>query len=163
MGEPIVAFGVAAHWRQVWHETFHAEEIVGDRIYQPIIVTHSVLAESRILRARGMSDSARPWWRKAYDLSVMGRVGTEDTEFCRVFVPLRNFSLIVVPNYLSVFKLKVYIPWWHVDMTVDVEEYTGPIDDTTEALLRARFAELRTDLLRVEEKVDEIRQRLSSG
>lgn len=161
MSEPVVELSVATNWQRVWFETFEANETFGPRIYDPIIVTSAVQAESRILRAKGTSESAKPWWKKAYDLGILATGGIYDLEVRRVFVPLNEYTLIHVPDYATTFNLKVYVPWWLKDVTVDIDEYIGPIDDSTEILIRQRTEEIRADLSRIEGKVDEINQTIN--
>lgn len=158
MSEPILELSVESNWRQIWYETFEANETLGPRVYDPIVVTFGIQAESRILRAKGTSESAKSWWKKAYDLAVSAAGGLYEIEVERIFIPLNEYKLVRIPDYSSTYTLRIYVPWWLRDVTVDIDEYVGPIDNSTESLIRERTDLLLTDLVRIEEKIEEVRQ-----
>lgn len=160
MGQPVLQLAVASNWQVIWNETYEAEETLIGRAYNPIVITAPVQAESPILRAVGFSNSAKPYWKKAYDLSVRADTGTGEIEVARHFVPLNTLTLVSVPDVAGSYNLNIAVPFWLLDLQVLISEYIGPIDDTTEQLVRESTEGLEILMAGLDVKLDEITVRL---
>jgi hypothetical protein len=55
-------------------------------------------------------------------------------------VPLRTAGLLVLPEFVQAYRLRFDAPRWLKHINLEIWQYIGPIDDSTEKLIREMFA-----------------------
>jgi hypothetical protein len=136
----LVSFNNPANWIEFYGNNFTATPVgIRDR-YVPIpSQTLSIVSDSRIIAARTQSTTALKTWQVGgwltplYDLSS---TSLREVRASRYAVPLKYTSLILVPDFALTFQLRFDAPKWMRDVRLDIWQYIGPIDDSTEKLIR---------------------------
>lgn len=157
MGEPILQLTNRANWQEVYDETFTADSAGANRFYPlpPIVIP--VLLTSPIICLAASSATAPPHYRLAYwARQYIGSTGIGAIEGNTCKAMINRFMLSRFPMLAPQYQLRIDFPRWHQSMSVAIWEYSGPIDDTTDELIREQSEVTRIDLLRVEAKVDQL-------
>lgn len=159
MMQPILQLANPSHWEAVYDETFTATEAPMGRYYPIDPVVIPVLFSSPLLCLAASSAHAKPTWRLGYwarqyvaaqGLSFGAIESFTNKAFLNRFM-LAQFRMIA-PEY----QLKIEIPWWFRSMSVAIWQYNGPIDNTTDALIRDQTELTRIDLQRIEFKINNL-------
>ncbi len=53
-------------------------------------------------------------------------------------VPLRTAGILILPEFAQSYRLRFDTPKWIQAVTLDIWQYVGPIDDSTEKLIREK-------------------------
>jgi len=78
------------------------------------------------IRIYAISLAAKPHWWLAGDLShLLGSNSQPDFEGSRWRVPLNKIMLIRLPELTTNYRLKFDVPFWHKEIALVVEAYTG--------------------------------------
>lgn len=157
MAEPILELGNPANWEQVYDETFTADPAPHGRYYPILDRIVPVLFDSPILAFAASSTDAQPNWRLGYwvrQYIAPSGVGTGAIESRQTKAYLNRTVMSRFQLYAAEYQVRLSFPYWLRSISVGIWEYVGPIDDTTEALIRERIDIVRIDLARLEAKVD---------
>lgn len=140
MSNLLVQFNNPNNWIEFYGNRFTAQPVGGGTRYLPIpSQTLSIVSDSPIIAAKTQSDSALVNWQTGgwltplYDLSSTNLL---EVRANRYSIPLKFTRLIVVPDFALTFQLRFDAPKWLKDVRLDIWQYIGPIDDSTEKLIR---------------------------
>jgi hypothetical protein len=140
MSNLLVQFNNPNNWIEFYADRFTAQPVDGGKRYLPIpSQTLSIVSDSPIIAAKTQSDSALLNWQTGgwltplYDLSSTSLL---EVRANRYSIPLKFTRLIVVPDFALTFQLRFDAPKWLRDVRLDIWQYIGPIDDSTEKLVR---------------------------
>jgi hypothetical protein len=140
MSNLLVQFNNPNNWIEFYGNRFTAQPVGGGVRYLPIpSQTLSIVSDSPIIAAKAQSDSALVNWQTGgwltplYDLSSTNLL---EVRANRYSIPLKFTRLIVVPDFALTFQLRFDVPKWLKDVRLDIWQYIGPIDDSTEKLIR---------------------------
>lgn len=159
MGNLIADFQQESNWVQTWSDHVEAQPVNGNPNRRTPIRTISVpiLIESPIIAIFVNSDTAAPHWRYAGMCRqviptglTIGGVTNANTEQRKLY--LYRINLFVLPRLTAEYSLYIDVPYWIVDLRLNLYEYTGLIGDSTEIALNS----LEEDIARLESKVEEI-------
>jgi hypothetical protein len=147
-------------WELVWNQRILSQSAPGGRYYPIPNIPVPYLLDKYVIAVFASSFSAKSTWRYAgllnqkvkSGLSVEGSTNIEVVEVRKIW--LNRINLFILPNYNLDFAISFDVPYWFEDITFYVWKYLKPMSSTTEELLQA----LKTDVLRVEAKVDNIEQ-----
>jgi hypothetical protein len=154
----ILQLGNAANWNQAFSSNVAAYQI-GNGKYAPIpkIIIPTQL-ESSILAVHISCTPAKPTWKFAgwlnqsvfTGLTVGGVVDAENVQRRKIW--LNKITLVRLEKLATSYSINFEVPNWFESVFIQAWEYVGPIGDTTEVLIK----ELKQDVLRIEQKVDDI-------
>lgn len=140
MSNTLVQFNNPNNWIEFYSNRFTAQPVGNGARYLPIpSQTLSIVSDSPIIAAKAQSDEALRNWQTGgwltplYDLSSTNLL---EVRANRYSVPLRFTRLIVVPDFALTFQLRFDAPKWLKEVRLDIWQYIGPIDDSTEKLIR---------------------------
>lgn len=154
MGRPVVQFQNVNHWDIVFNQAFIAQSGYLSGSYFPIPKQIlPITLDKHILAVKLSSQDAKPSWVTGCWISqqiqnpatVIGNL-TPQRRMCR----LRETTLIDFTPYSGDYQLKLEVPMWIKDITIQIWQYIGPESDSTENLIQT----VRTDLARIEAKID---------
>ena len=159
MSELLLELSNSQHWEQAYEREFVAQRTGSGGYYYPIPEFEiPILFTSNILAVATDQPEARTGWWYACSLRMYldgpGIVGGEVFGIRRK-IPLNRSTLIRLPKILPQYKLKVSIPPWHRKLSLTIWEYQGPVNDSTEDLIRETGETIRIDLARIEFKIDQ--------
>lgn len=139
----LVQFNVAANWVLLFSSTYTATP-VGLGRYVPIgFAILPVLSDERILAARVTSSDAQPHWRTGGWLTPildLSATPVKDARWGQMCVPLRTPGILILPEFVQSYRLRFDAPKWLKHVHLEIWQYIGPIDDSTEKLIRDLFA-----------------------
>ncbi|MGB6301537.1 MAG: hypothetical protein WBF90_35885 [Rivularia sp. (in: cyanobacteria)] len=159
MSNLIVEFQQQDNWEQIWSDHIEAQPIDGNpnrRI--PIrTIPIPILVSSPIVAFFVDSDTAAPHWRYAGMCRqiiptglTIGGVTNANVEQRKLY--LYRINLLVLPRLTAEYSLFIDVPYWIVDLRLNLFEYTGLIADSTEI----SFLSLEEDISRLEDKIDSL-------
>lgn len=157
MGEPILELGNPANWQQVYDENFAGDPAPNNRYYPILDRVVPVLFDSPILAFAASSTDARSNWRLGYwarQYIAPSGIGTGAIESRQIKAYLNRTVLSRFELLAREYQVRLSFPYWLRTVSVGIWQYTGSIDDATEALIRERLDIVRIDLLRLEAKID---------
>lgn len=130
-------------WSKVYSKSFTASAIPGTNKFTPISplrLTHTF--DKHILAIGASSFQTRPTWRTGFWLSMYVDVPSiGKAEGYNKSIPL-GLSIVIFPVLSPTYNLIITIPKWHKEMTVEIWQYTGSVED------------IKSDLDRIEQKID---------
>jgi hypothetical protein len=155
----ILQLGNTANWSQVFSSTVAAYQI-GNGKYAPIpkIVIPTQL-ESPILAVYISCNPNKPTWKFAgwlsqsvfTGLTIGGVTDAENVQRRKIW--LNKITLVRLEKLANSYSIDFEVPKWFESVSIQVWEYTGTVEDSTEQLIR----EIReNELKRIEQKVDDI-------
>lgn len=154
----VLQLGNPSNWRDVYFQTTNAYRINESR-YAPIpkIIVGSQL-ESQILAVYIYCSPPKPTWhfggwlnQNVYTGLLVG--GVPDAQNVqRQKIWLNRITVIKLEKLADSYSVSFDVPKWFESISIQLWEYIGPISDTTEVLID----ELKTDILRLEGKIDAI-------
>lgn len=150
MSQLLVQFNNRNHWIRLYTTNLTVTPISNGRRYVPIQeFVLPVTSDERILAAKATSADALKNWKTGGWLTPI--IDTSSTEFGEARlgqqrIPLDYAGLIILPSFAQSYKLKLSIPKWLKSVRVDIWQYLGPIDDSTEQLIREMGSQLNLNL-----------------
>lgn len=149
------------YWEEVYRETKRVQPSprFPRRGYIPIPpYTVPILLESPILALEFRALESRPTWYVGGRCRQVIQSGNgPDLQGNQVTVPLnRGLHLYFFQRLAPQYQLYVEVPHWHMDSEIAVWQYSGPVMDTTEALIQQSTDQIRVDLVRIETKVNQL-------
>lgn len=157
MGNLIADFQQENNWVQTWADHVEAQPVNGNpnrRIPIRTIVV-PILIESPVLGIFVNSDTAAPHWRYAGMCRqiiptglTIGGVTNAHTERRKLY--LYRLNLLILPKLTAEYSLQIDVPYWIIDLRLNLFEYVGLIGDSTEIALNS----LEEDIARIESKID---------
>lgn len=160
MGEPILNLADASSWQQIYNETFVGEPTNIRPGWFPIpAFVVPILLHSPYVAIAASSDDAASNWRFGFfarQFISPAAVGVGSLESYAVKAFLNRAVIAKFKMFSAQYQLRIEIPWWHKSMSVAIWEYVGPIDDTSDKLVRDTTDVIRIDLLRIEQKIDNL-------
>lgn len=156
--EPIVQFRTQSNW-EFGFEGSREAAVVNAKI-QPIpLFEIGYLFDSHILAVRASTENAKPGWKYGGKLRQKIQIGSggavsalPNVTAQRVDLDLNDWTLAIFPKFYSEYQLVYVPPRWFKDVTLKVYQYVGPQSSNLIDLLN----EVKSDVLRVESKVDQL-------
>lgn len=118
-----------------------------------------VICQHHILFCTAESQLAKQFWWLGIRLQMLIDVpGTpfEVIQADKINIPVNRGFLARFPQLTDQFRLRVEVPPWHEEISIRLWEYTGSSADSTEDLIITTAQGIEADLLRIEEKVDQL-------
>jgi hypothetical protein len=147
------------NWNQVYSTTVAAVFIGSDR-YAPIPkITVPVLLESQVVACYVTCLPDKPTWRFAAwmnqniqtGLTIGGLTDAENVQRRKIW--LRKITLARLEKLSENYSISFDVPSWFQSVSLQVWEYTGVIEDSTEDLIN----QIRdNELPRLEQKIDDL-------
>lgn len=160
MGEPILNLTPGSNWQKIYDETIVAEPTPVRPGWFPIApFVIPILVHSPYVALAASSNDAADSWRFGYNARAFispAPIGPGFLESKSAAAYLDRAVLVKFRLDSPQYQLKIEIPYWHKSMSVAVWEYVGPVDDTTEKLVRDTTDLIRVDLLRIEQKINNL-------
>jgi hypothetical protein len=142
MGKLLVQLGTSAHWETLYLGQWVAvPNIIGNKTHFPIPPKIlPVLADRRILAAGVASLKTKPTWKTGgwltARLALPGALSfNPDVEQFRL--PLFGLKLMVLPDLGHSYQMEFRIPGWFEDCELELYQYIGPEQDSTDSALQA--------------------------
>jgi hypothetical protein len=129
-------------WRTFWSGNFSHSPGSRPDTYMPIVINSPITTDSRVVRVTAQSRSAKPYWRKACDLTACVPTGTIQLEIDRFFISLDQPKLIIMPQVAGAYSFKIRVPWWLEDLSIFLDEFTGVVDHSIEKAIREAKQEI---------------------
>lgn len=130
---PILDVDNSANWQHIYETSLHAAvSSTVPPIYSSIPPIHSIpgVVYERVLAVGSSSTYLKPRWKLGFWLIGLVQIPTIGlAEIAFIPIPL-GLSLVVLPNVHSEFKLKVRVPHWHRNLSIDIWKYVGPIEES---------------------------------
>lgn len=154
----ILQLGNEANWNQIYFGTTNAYQIAQGK-YAPIPkITVPTQLESPILAVYISCLPDTPTWyfggwlnQKIFTgLTVGGSPDAENVQRRKIW--LNKITIIRLDRLSNNYSITFEIPKWFQSVSIQVWEYIGLYEDSTELLIE----EMREDVLRIEQKVDDI-------
>jgi hypothetical protein len=140
MSSLLVQFNNPNNWSPFYDRTFTVTPIGNGARYVPIpSQTLPIALDERIIAVKGTSTEALTTWQTAgwltplFDLSSTPLL---EARWKRYRIPLRSAGLCVLPDFDLTYQLRLDIPKWLKQARIEIWSYIGPIDDSTEKLIR---------------------------
>jgi hypothetical protein len=150
MSQLLVQFNNRNNWIRLYTGLFTVTPIGSGTRYVPIPESVlPVLSDERILAAKATSAAAIKTWKTGGWLTpIIDLVSTEfgEARLSQHRVPLGYAGFIILPEFAQSYRLRLSIPRWIKDVRIDVWQYIGPIDDSTEKLIRELGDQLNLNL-----------------
>lgn len=142
MSDLIVQFNNKNHWIRLYTGEYTVTPINNGRRYVPI-PDHvlPVLSDHRILAAKATSAEALKSWKTGGWLTPILDLASTEVKEARMpqhQIPLDYSRVIRLPEFAQSYKLRLSFPKWLKDVRIDIWQYIGPEDDSTEKLIRER-------------------------
>jgi hypothetical protein len=142
MSQLLVQFNNGANWQPFYNGTYSATPVQGSARYVPIPPhTLPIAADYRILAAKATSADVRPSWKTGGWLTPiidLSATPLRDARWNQMRVPLRTSGILILPEFAQSYRLRYDVPKWIQSVTLDIWQYIGPIDDSTEKLIREK-------------------------
>ncbi len=159
MGRIIADLGNANNWEPLWSTNLEGVSAGADRYYPIPEVSCPVLIDKHILAVSTNSSNSSPSWKSAGFLNYKIRTGlvvggSPDTQIGKSFrIKINQITLLILPRYSETFSISFGIHFWIQQISINVWQYVGTLEDSTEQLIK----NVRdVDLARIEQKVDDI-------
>lgn len=149
--------GNSANWEQLYSQSFDAVNM-GQGVFAIPEITVPFRIENRYLAVSATSRSAKSSWYFAGFLNQKLQLGLLDggvpdtNSLRRMKIWLNKITFITLPNFDTEYALTFNAAHWLEDISLIVWRYIGPEPDLTNNLIEA----LKTDILRIEQKIDAI-------
>jgi hypothetical protein len=142
MSQLLVQFNNGTNWVPFYSGTYTATPTAGGRRYVPI-PPHilPIASDERILAAKATSSDAQPNWQTGGWLTAiidLSATPIRDMRGAKMRVPLRTAGLLILPEFAQSYKLRFDAPKWMQHVELEIWQYIGPIDDSTEKLIREK-------------------------
>lgn len=156
MGNPVYQFENPNNWNDVYFQTINAYQINSTR-YAPIPrITVPVQLNSPVLAVYITCTPNNPNWyfagflgQKIFTgLTVGGSPDAENVQRRKLW--LNKLTIIRLEKLTDAYSISLDVPKWFQSISVNLWEYTGDINDSTELLIE----ELTADIARIEQKID---------
>jgi hypothetical protein len=153
----VLQLGNSANWEQVYFSTVNAAQ-VNPQSHTPIpLIVVPVQLESPILAVYVSCTPPKPTWyfagwlnQKVFTgLTVGGVTDAENVQRRKIW--LNKITLIRLDKLSDSYSITFSVPKWFQSISLQVWEYTGPIDNPDYALEK-----IVIDLQRIEGKIDDI-------
>jgi hypothetical protein len=114
---------------------------------------------SPILAVAISSNKSSPSWKSAGFLNYKIRTGllvggVPDTQIGKGFrIKLNQITLLILPRYSENFSISFGIHYWIQQISINVWQYIGALEDSTELILEGIK---NNELARIEQKVNEL-------
>jgi hypothetical protein len=136
----IVSLNNPQNWIRLFTGEYEVTPIADGRRYVPIPSRLlPIQTDERILAVKAESTTALQNWQTGgwliptLDLSA---AEFREARWGQFKIPLRYAGLVLLPDLNVSYRLRLDIPKWIKDVRVDVWQYLGPIEDSTENLIR---------------------------
>lgn len=151
MTEPILYLSDSSDWEKVYQGSFAAIPIQGVRNQFIPIPTVNIpnTFDSYTLAVGASSFQTKPTWHLGFWLSMNVQLaGIGLAEAYKKSIPL-GLSIVRLPPISSTYTLSASVPHWHKEMSIEIWKYVG-----IELDIRDEVAEIKSDLSRIETKID---------
>ena len=155
MSHPILQLGNVNNWTLLYAETLIAQQTTDGRGYFPIpkrliplLIEHRVLVVGTSA-TRGIRST---WNTGGWMTPIVAWGGNNnllDAELGSYRIPLNSKRLLLLPDLSPTFKLQFSTPPWIQQITLEIHQYSGPEDDSTELLIQ----QMRSQLDRIESQL----------
>jgi hypothetical protein len=143
MGRVIFDAGDSSKWNFLWDTTVNSASAPGGRYYPIADITIPFLLSTEVIAIYAISETARPNWKSAGFLNQKIRTGitvggNNDGRFNgsqRVLLNQINVLNIPTTSYTPEYSLTFTVHPWHEDITLQVWEFTGVVNDSTEDIM----------------------------
>ncbi len=159
MSQIVAALNSPLAWQQVYSESREGYPLSETSYYPIPSYNVPLIFDSFLLMVGTSSQYARAHWKLGCWLTQTVDVPLADFDEIRLkkyFVPINDATLIRLDAIAPQYRLKVDIPWWMRELRLTIYEYQGVLSDSTEDLVRSEAELIRTDILRVEAKVNNL-------
>ena len=159
MSQIVAAINSPLAWEQVYSESREGYPLSENSYYPIPSYNVPIIFDSFLLMVGTSSQYARAHWKLGCWLTQVIDVPLADFDEIKLrkyFVPVNDATLIRFASIAPQYRLRVDVPWWMRELRLTIYEYQGTLDDSTEALIRSDSELIRTDILRVESKVDQL-------
>lgn len=148
MSHPILQLGNAQNWALLYSETLVSEKTLDGRGFKPIPARLiPVVVDHRILIVGTFSNTGiRETWHTGGWITPLiswgGNNNTLDADLNGWRIPLNKHRLVLLPNVASTYKLRFAPPQWMQQIAVNIYQYSGPEDDSTEVMIAQALSQL---------------------
>lgn len=158
MGNPIVNLGSPDNWALVYNQTKEASYYNSTSYYPLPAFQLPFILHSPYLLVEAANIEAKPWWYLGCRLQQIINVGVapDSAGTGLIKIPVNKPRVVKLPTYASDYLVKIEIPPWFNKMKIAIWEYTGEIKDSTEELIIERSDVIRVDLVRIENKINQL-------
>jgi hypothetical protein len=154
----ILQLGNEANWNQIYFGTHLSYQISSTRFAPIPKITIPTQLESPILAVYISCLPDTPTWhfggwlnQKIFTgLTVGGSPDAENVQRRKIW--LNKITIIRLDRLSNNYSVTFEVPKWFQSVSIQVWEYIGLYEDSTELLIE----EMREDVLRIEQKVDDI-------
>lgn len=158
MGRIIADLGNSNNWDSLWSANLEGVSAGSDRYYPIPEANCPLLIDKHILAVATSSSNSSASWKSAGFLNYKIRTGLvvgglPDTQIGKGFrIKLNQITLLILPRYSETFSISFGIHYWIQQISIDVWQYTGTLEDSTELMLEGIK---NNELARIEQKIDE--------
>jgi hypothetical protein len=158
MGRIIADLGNENNWESLWNTNLEGVPSGTDRYYPIPETTCPLLIDKHILAVATNSNKSSPSWKSAGFLNYKIRTGLvvggiPNTQIGKGFrLKLNQITLLILPRYSETFSISFGIHYWIQQISIDVFQYIGALNDSTELMIEGIR---NNELARIEQKIDE--------
>ena len=149
MSSLIVQLNNANNWIPFFSASYTAQDLPYGR-YRPMpSQILPVQSDERILAVRATSAQAKASWRTGgwlIPLLDLPGSGFSEAQLKSIRVPLRLAGLVQLPDLRTTYTFQFDPPSWMRSVQLEMWQYIGPVDDSTEQLIRQLAQELQINL-----------------